>query len=140
MASLSLCLLYIPYIFETVMAYVHLGLFMIMILVNIFIKDEEPGNGNRTTATRVIWACNYIFINSNVYNKFMFINCRIDRNTKSFGFMNNKNEDREINFYLIFYTIIKNSLSYIFHLSMNLLILENNFSLIRINRISAFPH
>ncbi len=58
MAALALCLLYIPYIFETVMAYVHLALFMGLILVNIFLKDEEPGNGNKTTASRIIWARN----------------------------------------------------------------------------------
>lgn len=40
MASLSLLLLYIPYIFETIMAYIHLALFIALLLVNIFIQDQ----------------------------------------------------------------------------------------------------
>lgn len=56
MASMSLTLLYIPYIFETIMAYIHLALFIVLLLVNIFVQDIGPGNGNRTTISRALWA------------------------------------------------------------------------------------
>ena len=61
MASLALTLLYIPYIFETIMAYIHLAAFIGLLLVNIFVKDVEPGNGNRTTVSRIIWASNFCY-------------------------------------------------------------------------------
>ena len=58
MACLSLSLCYIPYIFEAIFAYVHFACFCGMIIVNIFIKDAEPGQGNRTRASRVLWLSN----------------------------------------------------------------------------------
>ena len=60
MASMALTLLYIPYIFETIMAYIHLAAFIALLLVNIFVQDVEPGNGNRTTISRVLWAGKFL--------------------------------------------------------------------------------
>ena len=51
--ALTLC--FIPYIFEAILAYIHFAMFCGMIIVNIFIKDAEPGNGNRTKVTRIFW-------------------------------------------------------------------------------------
>jgi hypothetical protein len=73
MAALALCLLYVPYIFETIMAYIHLAAFLALLIVNVFLKDAEPGNGHRTMASRILWAskmylkivmclCNFILL------------------------------------------------------------------------------
>lgn len=85
MASLALTLLYIPYIFETIMAYIHLAAFIALLLINIFVQDVEPGNGNRTTISRVLWAGNFFILYiSNVCSQSLPFNCRIDWSTKSF--------------------------------------------------------
>jgi len=44
------------------MAYVHLALFIALLLVNIFVQDVEPGNGNRTNVSRVLWAGTFFII------------------------------------------------------------------------------
>jgi hypothetical protein len=55
MAGLALTLCYYPYIFAAINAYIHFAAFIALVIVNIFIKDAEPGSGNRTKATRVLW-------------------------------------------------------------------------------------
>lgn len=59
MACLSFSLCYIPYIFEAILAYIHFALFLGLIIVNIFVKDAEPGQGNRTKASRILWLCKW---------------------------------------------------------------------------------
>ena len=58
MIALALPLLYFPSVYICVVAFVHFGLFLALIIVNVFIKDLEPGNGARTMASRIIWGCN----------------------------------------------------------------------------------
>lgn len=55
MACLAFSLCYIPYIFEAILAYIHFACFMGLLIVNIFVGDAEPGQGNRTRASRVLW-------------------------------------------------------------------------------------
>lgn len=79
MACLALTLCYIPYIFEAILAYVHFACFLGLIVVNIFVKDAEPGQGNRTRATRVLWLSKFLVYKfSNVRYEYRSINCRID--------------------------------------------------------------
>jgi hypothetical protein len=30
-----------------------------MVIVNVFTKDAEPGQGTTTSVTRIIWGCKY---------------------------------------------------------------------------------
>ena len=62
--ALTLC--FIPYIFEAILAYIHFAMFCGMIIVNIFIKDAEPGNGNRTKVTRIFGQVKYLYYHINV--------------------------------------------------------------------------
>lgn len=55
-------MLYTPSIFLCVLAFIHFALFGAMIVVNVFIKDAEPGQGSRTTVSRIIWGCKYFLI------------------------------------------------------------------------------
>jgi hypothetical protein len=55
-------LLYMPSVFVCVIAFVHFGLFCALIIVNIFIRDLEPGNGTRTQVSRIIWGRKIYFI------------------------------------------------------------------------------
>lgn len=61
-------LVYLPSVFVCVVAFIHFGFFLGLVIVNVFIKDLEPGNGARTIATRVFWACISLLYYSNVYN------------------------------------------------------------------------
>ncbi len=61
----------------------HFVCFLGLLVVNIFIKDAEPGNGNRTKATRVFWLCKLNNNNSNVPIKSNPNNCRTNRSSKS---------------------------------------------------------
>jgi hypothetical protein len=44
-----------PHVFTCVIAFVHFGCFFALVIVNIFIRDLEPGRGTRTTISRGIW-------------------------------------------------------------------------------------
>jgi len=59
--GLTLIILYIPYIYAAVVAFIHFLCFIVLIILNIFIKDVEPGQGSRTKGTRVVWASNEYF-------------------------------------------------------------------------------
>ncbi len=48
-------IVYTASIFVCVLAFIHFALFAAMIIVNVFIKDAEPGQGNRTSVSRIIW-------------------------------------------------------------------------------------
>lgn len=50
--------LYFPSPFICVICFIHFGIFVALIIVNVFIRDLEPGNGARTIASRVIWGRN----------------------------------------------------------------------------------
>ena len=60
LACMVLTLCFIPYVFEAILAYIHFACFCGMIIVNIFIKDAEPGNGNRTKVTRILWISKFL--------------------------------------------------------------------------------
>lgn len=62
LGALSLTLVFIPYIFAAILAYVHFIAFFCLIIVNIFIQDAEEGKGNRTTVSRILWMSK-LFIN-----------------------------------------------------------------------------
>jgi hypothetical protein len=49
-------ILYFPCTFIAVIAYVHFGFYLALIIVNIILKDAEPGQGLRTLLSRVFWA------------------------------------------------------------------------------------
>jgi hypothetical protein len=51
-------IIYIPYVFSAVIGFFHFACFLALIILNIFIKDAEPGNGSRTKGTRVVWGRN----------------------------------------------------------------------------------
>ena len=57
--ALALPFLYYPCVFVCVISFLHLAFFIGMIIVNVFMKDNEPGKGPRTTVSRIMWACNY---------------------------------------------------------------------------------
>lgn len=52
--ALAIPILYYPSIFMCVMGWIHFGLFIALLVVNIFIRDLEP-NGSRTMVSRIIW-------------------------------------------------------------------------------------
>ena len=54
-AAMSLIIVYVPYIFSAVIGFLHWVCFIALIILNICIKDAEPGNGSRTKGTRVVW-------------------------------------------------------------------------------------
>lgn len=60
--ALATPLLYMPSVFICVVAFVHFGLFVALVIVNVFIRDLDPGNGSRTIASRLIWARKSPFI------------------------------------------------------------------------------
>ena len=70
LACMVLTLCFIPYVFEAILAYIHFACFCGMIIVNIFIKDAEPGNGNRTKVTRILWISKFLI---NILNIVMCI-------------------------------------------------------------------
>ena len=53
--AIALIILYIPYIFSAVIGFFHFICFLVLVILNICIKDAEPGNGSRTKGTRVVW-------------------------------------------------------------------------------------
>lgn len=70
-------LLYMPSVLVCVLAFVHFGLFVALIIVNVFIRDLERGKGARTTASRVIWGSKILINNSYVLDKYYFAHSRI---------------------------------------------------------------
>jgi hypothetical protein len=56
--AIALIIVYIPYTFAVVIGFLHFLCFLVLIVLNICIKDAEPGNGSRTKGTRVVWASN----------------------------------------------------------------------------------
>lgn len=70
MIAIALPILYFPSVFICVVAFIHFTLFLALIIVNVFIKDLDPGNGARTNVSRIIWGCKLIEIFSNVHSQF----------------------------------------------------------------------
>ena len=62
--ALSLPFLYYPSVFVCVISFIHLACFLGIVIVNVFIKDNEPGKGPRTTASRIMWMSTYFLIQS----------------------------------------------------------------------------
>ena len=60
--ALALPMIYNPSIFLCVIAWVHFGLFIGLLILNIFVKEVEPGQGARTSATRILWGSNSVVI------------------------------------------------------------------------------
>jgi hypothetical protein len=52
-------ILYTASIFVCVLAFIHFALFAALIIVNVFISDEEPGKGNKTSVSRILWGSNH---------------------------------------------------------------------------------
>lgn len=73
--ALAMPLLYIPSVFICVVAFIHFGLFVALIIVNVFIRDLDPGNGSRTISSRIIWGRKHIFICSYVCVQFDSFYC-----------------------------------------------------------------
>lgn len=65
-------LLYMPSVLVCVLAFVHFGLFVGLIIVNVFIRDLERGKGARTTASRIMWGCKIFIKISDVLDKYYF--------------------------------------------------------------------
>ena len=55
-------IIYIPYVFSAVIGFFHFICFLVLLILNICIKDAEPGNGSRTKGTRVVWGRTYYSI------------------------------------------------------------------------------
>ena len=49
-------------IFAAILAYIYFAMFCGILIVNIFVKDAEPGNGNRTKVTRIFWVSKIILL------------------------------------------------------------------------------
>jgi hypothetical protein len=62
--AISMIILYIPLVFSAVIGFLHFVCFLVLIILNICIKDVEPGNGSRTKGTRVVWGSTYLSIQS----------------------------------------------------------------------------
>jgi hypothetical protein len=62
--AIAMILLYIPYIYSAVIGFLHFVCFVVLIILNICIQDAEPGNGNRTKGTRVVWGRNICLMQS----------------------------------------------------------------------------
>jgi hypothetical protein len=45
-----------------VLAFIHFALFAALVIVNVFIKDAEPGAGTKTSVSRIVWGCNFYLI------------------------------------------------------------------------------
>jgi hypothetical protein len=56
--AIALIIVYIPYVYSAVIGFFHFLAFIALIIINICIKDAEPGNGSRTKGTRVVWGSN----------------------------------------------------------------------------------
>lgn len=65
-AAVGLIILYIPYIYSAVIGFLHFAAFLALVIVNIFIKDAEPGNGSRTKVSRLLWGSNLCILCSHV--------------------------------------------------------------------------
>ena len=61
-AAIALIIVYVPYTFSAVIGFLHFVCFIALIILNICIKDAEPGNGSRTKGTRVVWASTWPII------------------------------------------------------------------------------
>lgn len=68
-------MLYTPSVFLCVLGFIHFALFGAMIVVNVFIQDTEPGQGSRTTVSRILWGCNIfrLFLVMCLVNVILFI-------------------------------------------------------------------
>lgn len=53
--AIALIIVYIPYTFAVVIGFLHFLCFLVLIILNICIKDAEPGQGSRTKGTRIVW-------------------------------------------------------------------------------------
>jgi hypothetical protein len=60
--AIALIIVYIPYIFSAVIGFLHFVCFVALIILNICIKDADPGQGSRTKGSRVVWGSKCPFI------------------------------------------------------------------------------
>lgn len=70
--AISMIIVYIPYIFSAVIGFLHFAAFVALVILNIFIKDAEPGNGSRTKGSRVVWGRNHNITQSCVFSTSCF--------------------------------------------------------------------
>ena len=54
--ALAVPIIYKPEAVSVVFAFIHFGLFVGLIIVNVFVKNESADSGNRTLISRIIWA------------------------------------------------------------------------------------
>lgn len=59
LGSIAMIICFIPYVFSAVIGFLHFACFVVLVILNIFIKDDpETGTGSRTKGTRVVWGRN----------------------------------------------------------------------------------
>ena len=59
--AMALIIVYVPYVFSAIIGFLHFLCYIVLVVLNVCVKDVEPGSGSRTRGTRIVWGSKHVF-------------------------------------------------------------------------------